>query len=175
MAIALTNCQCSRQIKCSSYSGSRENCLAHGNDCQVVNFPSCGGAACPKECEASLEKNACVFDPKSNHCPRDSRTFHGGSIPADIEKYKFAWEKLSPFARTLAGKTLTKADVEKLTAADSDAFCSSYPGELCKLKWDESKQNAVCDPGNPKCELCVFNDPPAQCSALNKCNGVICL
>ncbi len=175
-SFATTSCQCTRQIKCSSLS-SREACL-EDDDCQTLTFPSCSGEKCQTTyCQPSYEKNACSPDEMivNRSCPRDSRTFENGAIPADIEKQKWAFEKLSPFAKSLAGKKITKADLEQLTPADSDAICQTYPKESCKLAWNESKQEVVCDTGLINCEGCLFVNPKFKCGAKNKCNGVICL
>lgn len=176
VSFATAGCQCTRQIKCSSIN-SREACL-EVDDCQTLTHPTCSGEKCQTTyCQPSHQKNACAPDDEliRRSCPRDSRTFQNGSVPADIEKQKWAYEKLSPFAKTLAGKKIAKADLAQLTPADSDALCQVYPKESCKLAWNEAKQMVLCETGPINCEACLFSMPKFQCGAKNKCNGVICL
>jgi hypothetical protein len=96
------------------------------------------------------------------------------SVPEDIAKYKWAFEKLSPFAQGLAGKKISKSDFDQLTPNDGRTLCGAFPNESCQLAWDEKTESANCVTGALNCAACNFVSPKFQCGAKNKCNGVIC-
>jgi hypothetical protein len=176
LSMALTNCQCSREIKCGQLSGQREAC-DRDDDCRSMTHPYCAGAAAKHlSCRVDVSQNKCVPDTERPNCPRDLRLFtpFSGSIPSDLQTYKWAYDKLSDRAKTMVGKKLTKTDVEALTATDSDILCSVISGQTCKMAWDEKAGKAVCFSGAEECGSAKVVSPPNKCQAKNKCGGVIC-
>lgn len=164
-----------REAKCKAAT-SREQCSAMSDDCINTTWDRCVGATCAPMCSPVEGDHICQVQPELiRDCARDKRTFDQGAVPKDISKYTWAFEKLSPAGRELAGRKLSKSDFEKLSESDGRVLCSSFPKDSCKMRWIETANEAGCrlDP-NP-CGACTYLEVKPICGAKNSCNGVICI
>ncbi|MBS1963742.1 MAG: hypothetical protein JST04_16145 [Bdellovibrionales bacterium] len=174
---AAPGCQMKRSITCSVSSGDRAACEAKSDDCMVIQESKCQGSdpICYNWCHPDDERKICAEFPDSGaNCPRDGRLFSAGTV-REIEKYKWAYDHLSPFGRTLSGKTLTKNDYDQLTNEDKGQLCGSVKDDPCHMQWSTGKNVAECVFGPLHCEACAYIGKPIRCQAKNKCSGVICL
>lgn len=174
---ASSGCQMKRSITCAASSGDREACEAKSDDCMVIQESKCQGSSpdCYNWCRPDDEKKQCALFPDSGrNCPRDGRIFAGGQVQ-DIAKYKWAYDRLSPFARTLANRKIEKADYDRLSEADKAQLCGAVKDDPCHMQWNGEKNVAECTFGPIHCEECTYVGKPIRCQAKNKCSGVICL